>query len=107
VAIKPPSELKPKGRGRKFYKFINERFEIHDPHHDRLLIAACKCLDDEARAEKEIKERGSYYTDRFGQPKAHPAYQVIKDCRILFARLMRELQLDNVEPPDNRPPRLY
>lgn len=107
MAKRPPNELKPNGRGRRFYKWVHERFEIEDPHHERLLIAACKCLDDEARAEKEIAKKGSFFVDRFGQPKASPAYQVLKDSRIMFARLMRELQLDATPPPEARPTRMY
>ena len=46
--------------------------------------------------------------DRFGKPKTHPALAVEKDNKIIFARLMRELNLD-IEPPGNtgRPPGLY
>ena len=105
--MKPPSHLKAKGPGRRFWAEVHTQFDVVDPHHLELLGQACGCLDAIKRAQEEIKTAGHYFKDRFGQPKAHPAYAVIKDCRVLFARLLRELRLDIESPPESRPPRLY
>ena len=100
-------ELQPKGPGLAFFDEITESFDFRDAHHLRLLTEACKCLDEESRMRKEIAKTGDVITDRFGQRKPHFGYQTIKDCRILFSRLLRELRLDGIPHPEDRPPRLY
>jgi len=105
--VKIPETLEPRGPGRKFWKDIHAQFEIRDSHHLRLLEEACSCLDVIERALNEIRESGSFYTDRFGQPRSHPGYDLIKAYRTLFARLLRELGLDVEPPPESRPPRFY
>jgi len=104
---KPPNSLKPRGPGRAFWKEVHKQFEVNDAHHLRLLEEACGCIDVIARAQKEIKTAGSFYKDRFGQPKAHPGFDLIRANRTLFARLVREMQLDTQPPDGARPPRLY
>jgi hypothetical protein len=105
--VKPPKTLQPRGPGRAFWRDIHEKFELTDPHHLKLLEQACGCLDEISKAQKEIESAGSFYKDRFGQPRSHPGYDLIKSNRTIFARLLRELQLDSVTPEDNRPPSLY
>ena len=105
--VKAPNSLEPRGPGRAFWRDIHEKFDLVDPHHLKLLQEACGCLDVIAKAQKEIEASGAFYKDRFGQPRAHPGYDLIKANRTLFARLLRELMLDNSEPPEARPPRLY
>ena len=105
--MKAPNHLKPKGPGRRFWAEVHNQFAVVDCHHLELLSQACSCLDAIKRAQEEIEAAGHYFQDRFGQPKAHPAYQVIKDSRVLFSRLLRELRLDVEPPPESRAPRLY
>lgn len=99
-----PSHLK-KG-GRKFWKKVLNDFEIEDGHHLMLLENACQCLDRIDEAQAEIEKEGAYFTDRFGQPKEHPAHKTERDNKILFARLVRELNLDIEPPRESRPPSL-
>ena len=58
-----------------------------------LVISAAECLDRIREARATIEEQGAYFTDRFGQPKAHPALAVERASRVTFARLVRELGL--------------
>ena len=104
---KPPNSLKPRGPGRGFWKEIHEQFAVEDAHHLRLLEEACGCLDTISQAQKEIEASGAFYTDRFSQPRAHPAFDLIKSNRTLFARLIREMQLDTQPAEKPRQPGLY
>jgi hypothetical protein len=107
VTKRPPKSLKPRGPGRIFWKEIHGQFEIRDAHHLRLLQEACGCLDTITQAQREIEASGAFYVDRFKQPRAHPAFDLIKANRTLFARLIREMQLDTQPAEEARPVRLY
>jgi phage terminase small subunit len=75
-------------------------------HHLRLLTLAGEAWDRAAEARERIAADGAYAEDRFGQLRAHPAIAVERDARLAFARLIRELALDDEEPPGPRPPRV-
>ena len=51
-------------------------------------------------APMRIDREGAIYTDRKGALRSHPAIAVERDSRIAFARLVRELKLDEKEPRD-------
>ena len=76
-----------------------------EEHHERLLTLAAEAYDRAQEARQKLAEDGTFYTDRFAQPKAHPAVAVERDARLSFARLMRELALDAEPAPETRPPR--
>lgn len=105
--IRYPVELKE--RGRKFWKAIMAEFDpaAFGAHDLQLLAQAATCLDVIAEAEAELKTSGSYFVDRWGQPKQHPAHDVIRNNKIVFARLCRELNLSSEKPEEKRPPGLY
>lgn len=86
----------------QWWDSVYEDFELEE-HHARLLTLAAEAWDRCFEARETLAEVGTYYTDRFGQPKAHPAVAVERDSRVAFARLMRELDLDGDPLP---PPRL-
>jgi phage terminase small subunit len=78
-----------------------------DVHHLRLLERAARTWDRVEQARKELDAEGLIVEDRFGQPKEHPAAKAERDYSILFARLVRELALDETPSPDDvRPPRV-
>ena len=81
---------------------------VLDRHHERLLQLAAEAWDRGEEARETITKVGAYYTDRFGQPHAHPAVNVQRDAAITFTRTLRELDLD-IEPPTagRRPPGRY
>ena len=92
--------------GKKFWKQVLTEFQLQDPHHLKILQSACSCLDRIVQAREEIKKEGPYILDRFEQKKEHPAQKTERDNKVLFARLVRELQLD-IPPEDPRPARQY
>jgi hypothetical protein len=70
-----------------------------EPHHERLVLLAAEALDRAEQARQRIEADGAYVLDRWGQLKAHPAVAVERDSRTAYARLLRDLELDNVVAP--------
>ena len=97
--LKVPTHLKPKTK--KWWLSVLKEYEL-EAHHIKILTLAAEAWDRGQEARETIKREGTYYHDRFGCPKTHPAVAVERDSRISFARLLRELALD-VEPPGNTP----
>lgn len=79
---------------------------IFDPHQVELLVLACEARDRAAQAESAIQEHGVLVTDRFGQLKSNPAVRVKQDAESNFARLIRELRLDDDLFESTRIPRI-
>ena len=106
AAIKPPNGLQVSGR--KFYRKVLNDYVIEESHDLERLFQACRCLDEIDEAEKVLKTEGRFIFDRFKQRKEHPAAKAIRDHRILFVRILRELCLDTEDPKDgpSRPPHL-
>lgn len=80
-----------------------------EPHHLRLLQAACETWDRLQQARRALADHGGLtFTDERGKISAHPAVAIERDSRIALARLIRELDLD-AEPPAarSRPPALH
>jgi hypothetical protein len=78
-----------------------------EEHQIKLLIQAGETLDRIAQDREQIKLEGAYYTDKWGQPHCHPALNSERNNRIVFARLLRELNLQESAPDaTQRPPRL-
>ena len=88
---------------RKWFSAVLEEWELQE-HHRRLLLLAAEAWDRGQQAREAIDELGMVYTDRFDQPAARPEVAIERDCRIAFARLLRELALDVESPEDARPP---
>jgi phage terminase small subunit len=99
---KPPAHLA--AATRRWFEGVITDYDL-DPHHLRLLQAAAEAWDELRAARRALKKFGSVYTDRFGQPRARPEVAIVRDSRIAFARLLRELDLDAGPPPDTRLPR--
>ena len=76
-------------------------------HHLRLLQAACEAWDRCQQAREAVAEHGLTYRSANGDLKSNPAVAIERDSRTLFARLVRELDLDATVPADrSRPPSL-
>ena len=56
---------------RKFWIEILKIYELQ-PHHLKILEAACRCWDRVLEARQTIEKEGAYFLDRFGQAKSHP-----------------------------------
>jgi phage terminase small subunit len=101
---KPPSHLTPASKS--WWQVVVENFEL-EPHHLKLLQAAAESWDRLQSARAVLDKEGISYLDRFGAPRARPEVAVERDAKIAFARLVRELRLDDIPPPEAaRPPAL-
>jgi len=97
-----PAHLKPETAA--WWAQVLEDYDLQS-HHIRLLTAAATAWDRADQAREAIEHAGPYPLDRYGNPKAHPALAVERDSRVAFARLLRELNLEDA-PGDSRPPRI-
>lgn len=104
--VKPPDNIGPKGRA--FWHKTHKRLVLDEEHDLERLAQACTCLDTIKAAEEAVAAAGMFVKNRFDELREHPGVKVIRDNKIVFCRIIRELQLDTETPPDDaRPPRLY
>lgn len=103
--IKAPGELKVPGK--QFWQSVLKEAELEEAHDLERLKMACKCLDDLSEAEERVKVDGMFTVNRYGATVEHPAFKTIKDLRLLFVKIIRELALDITAPGESRPPRQY
>jgi len=104
--IKPLIPLHLKEEGQAFWLSVLRDYQLVESHHLELLKNACQCLDRIGQARRNIEKNGLFPKDRFDQPRENPAAKTERDNRTLFARLVRELNLDTEPPPENRPPKI-
>ena len=93
--------------GRKFWKKVLLEYELSESHDLERLAMAAKCLDDLDDAEGRIKADGRFTVNRYGATVEHPGCKMVRDSRMLFIKIIRELALDIQIPSDSRPPRQY
>lgn len=89
----------------QFYEKVIQDYELEDHHRELLRQAAC-CLDRIEQARAQIDKDGLYLPDRYGGTKPHPAAKDERDHRLLFSKLLRELNLDSDSVSETRPPRI-
>ena len=91
---------------KRWWREVASSWEL-EGHHLRLLTLAAEAWDRGAQAREQIARDGLTTPTRDGGLKLHPAARVENGCRLAFARLLRELDLD-VDPPaeSKRPPML-
>jgi len=98
----PPSTLS--DAAKSWWRATVAEFEL-EAHHVRLLSEAAHAWDRAAQARALVDRDGLVITDRFGQPKPHPAVAIERDARAAHVRIMRELDLDGAPELESRPPR--
>ncbi|MFC1580040.1 hypothetical protein ACFL4N_03930 [Thermodesulfobacteriota bacterium] len=100
----------PKGlrkKGKEFFRKVVREYTFTEAHDLERLFQACGCLDTIGDAEEKVTQYGMFIQDRFNQIKESPAMKIIRDHKMLFCRIIRELNLDVALPGDPRPPRQY
>lgn len=100
-APEPPAHLS--GEVAAWWREVCRDFDM-EPHHLRLLQAACEAWDRMQQAREAVAQRGITFTAANGDIKTNPAVTIERDARIAFARLVRELDLDAEGPADHRRP---
>ncbi len=93
--------------GKKFFKKVLSEYVLTEGHDLERLFMACRCLDEIADAEKVVTDEGRFIEDRFKQKREHPAAKSIRDNKIIFCRIIREVGLDIEGTQESRPQRQY
>ncbi len=93
--------------GRVFWKKCLSEFELSESHDLQRLEMACRTLDDLKQAQDRVKKDGMFTVNRYNNVIEHPAMKSIKNLRLLFCKIVRELNLDVSLPDESRPPRNY
>jgi hypothetical protein len=99
---KPPKNLS--FSMKKWWISVNLNYVLED-HHRLLLTKCCEAHDRADAARDKIDKYGPIFKDRFGQPATRPEVAIERDSRLAFARLLRELNLEEPPPAPSRPPR--
>src|SRR6516162_3780690 len=81
-----------------WWKQVMAHYEL-EPHHIHLLQAACEAWDRMQQARQVLAERGLSYEDSRSKHHPLPEVAIERDSRIGFARLVRDLGLDDATPP--------
>ena len=89
---------------KKWIRQIFADYEL-ESQHIKILIQAGETWDRLLQAREQIEKDGAYFTDRFGAPRCHPALSEERSNRVVFSRLIRELNLTEA-PADTRLPGL-
>jgi P27 family predicted phage terminase small subunit len=90
-----------------WWRQVVSEYELQ-PHHLKILEAAADSWDRMAQARATVLADGLTVEGGTG-PKQHPCVAIERDARAAFARLIRELDLDEPVPPPAaymRPPAL-
>src|SRR5262249_16861756 len=92
-----PDHLSPEMK--RWWQTENEKFAF-DTHQLKLLGAVCGAWDRMTRARLALAKQGLTYTDDKGAIRPPPEIAIERDSRIAFARLLRDLHLDNPDSKD-------
>ena len=89
----------------EWFRSVVSSYEM-EPHHIKLLIAACECWDRMQKSRAAVEKHGLTMTDpKTGAVKARPEVNIERDSKIVFMKLLRELNLSE-QPAESRPPKL-
>jgi P27 family predicted phage terminase small subunit len=94
---KAPAHLRPETR--EWWAETVTRYAMQ-AHHLKLLLAACESWDLYQKAKSTLDAEGLTYTDRFGQPCARPEVAIMRDGKLAFVRILRELDLPGDSTPE-------
>jgi phage terminase small subunit len=91
---------------RRWWASVAREYEL-EPHHLKLLTLLGETWDRLLSIRERISQDGEFVQNRMGELKAHPGLSAERMERVIFSRLLRELDLDAEPPPEPaRPSRL-
>lgn len=77
---------------RAWWRAVVEGWDVEE-HHLRLLALAAEAWDRSEMARLQVEAEGLTVPGRYG-PRTHPAVAVERDAKLIFSRLVRQLNLD-------------
>lgn len=83
-------------RGQAFWRSVTADFEADDGE-TALLIEACRTLDVLDQLAAAVERDGLIVKGSTGQPVTHPAVAEARQQRVVLARLLKALRLDEEE----------
>jgi len=69
-----------------------------EEHEQRLLTVAAEAWEREQTARVVLAQEGMTYINRYGGPVARPEVGIARDAAVLFAKVMKDLDLREEEP---------
>jgi len=84
---------------RQWWMQVVRENELKESHR-RILTLAGEAWDRSAQARRVLEQDGLTYKDRFGQPRPRPEVAIEKDAKLLFARLLREIGVEDEQLPE-------
>ena len=93
--------------GMKFRKNVLNEIRFDETHDFARIDLAAHTWDEIIECHKVIKSQGMFIEDRFGQLKENPALKTERDLKVVFCRILRELNLDIEPGKESRLPSLY
>jgi P27 family predicted phage terminase small subunit len=90
--LRPPKGLSREAARR--WKTLQDEYGITDAGGLSILQIHCEALMTAREAEATLEKEGAHVTDRFGQPRMHPATTTLRDARALMLTALRQLNLD-------------
>lgn len=99
----PPRDLSASSAA--WWRNVVATYEL-EPHHVTLVTAAARALDRAESARQAIARNGATYRDKHGVRRPAPEVVIERNSVVLFARLLRELRLDDGGDDESRLPRI-
>lgn len=88
----PPADLKPRGRGRRFWRAVVAEFDGTNVELE-LLEEACRELDELDELRAAVARDGATVAGSKGQTRTHPALVELRQGRAELRRLLDALSL--------------
>lgn len=98
LSFKPPQILS--DQTQKWCEVLTQTYEFK-AHHLKLLQVAAETWDLYLAARRFLSENGMTFQDRFGQPCSRPEVAIMRDAKLSFVRIVRELNLPGQDLPEN------
>jgi hypothetical protein len=90
--MNPPSDLVPRGRGRRFWCATTRGFELSGPELE-ILAEAARTLDELDALREAVAATGTTTEGSRGQPVVNPALSEMRQARAELRRLLEMLSL--------------
>lgn len=94
--MKPPNDLTPRGRGRKFWRKITDKYDLTAGELE-ILSEVCRTLDEIEDLRAEVVADGPTTTGSKLQTVVHPGLQELRQQRAELRRLLASLDLPDPE----------